>query len=176
MKVNEQLRAAVAAAPLCRGLRGEEIDALLEISEVSTFPSGSVIFREGDKSDALYLVTRGEVAVTKGSDDATLQLGTLPTSSVFGHTSLLADGTRSVTATASGEVQVVAIPAARFRDLLASETIGAFKVMANLAVSVSRRLVEMNEHVARILENQGPDERSNDLAEFRQKLLVDWGF
>lgn len=176
---DSNLRAAIAAAPLCRGLQEKEIEALVAICEARTWTPGNVIFREGDESDALYVVAGGEVAITKrGRDGQDRTVAMLPPATVFGEVGLLTGSVRSATATASGKVVLVAIPAARFKALLENEQLGAFKVVSNLAISVSLKLADLNEHLLRLYERTEPEPlpRQEDLADFRRKLMVDWGF
>jgi CRP-like cAMP-binding protein len=51
--------------PLFSELNGEELQALLSNIQSKTFPKGSLICCEGERGDSLFVITLGEVAITK---------------------------------------------------------------------------------------------------------------
>lgn len=172
----QEIRAAVSGAPLSRGLRQEEIDQILAICELIKLDAGSVVFRESEKSDALYLVLEGQINISKRvNEESDRVVATLTRQSMFGQSSLFTNGIRPETATANTDVQLVKIPSQRFRELLKAEEPAAFKVVSNVALSVTRRLSDLNEKLVKLIEETETRPRSEDLAEFRIKIQ-DWGF
>jgi CRP-like cAMP-binding protein/tetratricopeptide (TPR) repeat protein len=71
-----------------------------------TFLDGEVIFREGDASDAAYVVVSGKVELTKAGDAAATVVGP---GEIFGETGILEQGRRTATARARGPVTVKVI-------------------------------------------------------------------
>jgi CRP-like cAMP-binding protein len=51
--------------PLFSELNEQELQSLLKKVEAKTFPQGAFICREGEEGDSLYVISRGEVAITK---------------------------------------------------------------------------------------------------------------
>lgn len=173
---DKDIRAAVEQAPLSRGMRAEEVEKLLTICESVNLEPGTVVFRENDRSDALYLLAEGQIDISKRINDETDQVvATLSRHAMFGQTSLFTNGIRPETATAKTEVKLVKIPSNRFRELLAAEELAAFKAVSNVALSVTRRLSDLNEKLVKLIEETDTRPRSEDLAEFRVKIQ-DWGF
>lgn len=71
-----------------------------------TFLDGEVIFREGDASNAAYIVVSGKVELTKAGDAAATVVGA---GDIFGETGILEQGRRTATAYARGPVTVKVI-------------------------------------------------------------------
>ena len=51
--------------PIFSELNEQELQSLLKKVETKTFPQGTFICREGEEGDSLYVISRGEVAITK---------------------------------------------------------------------------------------------------------------
>lgn len=79
-----------------------------KLSEV-TIPARSVLFTEGDRADAMYIVQQGEIdiSINKGS----LTLATLEKGSSFGEQAVVGTKYRMATATAKTDAVCLEIPA-----------------------------------------------------------------
>ena len=84
--------------PLLRGLSTECIQAISAHAHPVTFLPGDVVIGEGQKGDALYIISQGKMGVTRDADngEATL-VGELSSGDFFGETGLLGDHVRTVT-------------------------------------------------------------------------------
>jgi len=105
------------------------------------FAPGDVIFREGEEGYELYFVRQGLVAITRrvGSEDQPLAM--LEKGDFFGEMSVLEEyPERSATATAVGEVEVLALRAVDLQTVLPRNPSLALRMMAKL----SERLREAN--------------------------------
>jgi CRP-like cAMP-binding protein len=111
--------------------------ALLE--DVSTslveelVPAGRALFTEGEAGDRFYLVRAGALRVTRGGE----RLAELTVGDYLGEGALLTTGRRSATATAVGEVKVLAMTRASFAALVEQH--------AALKASVARLHAERHE-------------------------------
>jgi ATP-binding cassette subfamily B protein len=84
---------------------------------------GQAIVRQGDTADRFYIVTTGEVNVTRQTDaGAVVELATLGRGEVFGEIGLLANLPRTATVTAATPTEVLAIDRAAFCDVVAQST------------------------------------------------------
>ena len=88
-----------------------ELAPLMQESEMA---EGSVIFREGDIGDCMYIIYKGEVKIHKGSNT----LAVLKGREVFGELSLLDSETRSATATAHVDCFLFKIDQEPFYELV----------------------------------------------------------
>ncbi|MCB1748026.1 MAG: cyclic nucleotide-binding domain-containing protein [Gammaproteobacteria bacterium] len=107
--------------------------------DVTSYPERSVIFREGERGDALYVVVEGEVEIgVRGHVIDTLGPGEL-----FGEMALIDAGPRSATATAAAGAHVARVDERRFTFLVQQTPFFALHVMRVLA----RRLRNMDETI-----------------------------
>jgi len=85
------------------------------------FQPGDVIVREGDPPDDLYLVTSGEVTVSRddGAGNETT-LRTITTGGFFGEVGVMQGIPRTATVRAAAQTEVLAIPATAFREIVSS--------------------------------------------------------
>ena len=87
---------------LLAGLPEQALDAMAAHARPVTFLPGDIIIGEGDKGNALYIITHGKVSVYKGAGTAEEKLlGELGLGDFFGETALLGDNVRTATAKAN---------------------------------------------------------------------------
>ncbi len=141
--VNEHA-AALKSMDLCRTLSAAELDAVAAIVEARNVAAGKDLFRDGDPGDGLFLVVAGEINVTKLVPGGEHSLARLGPGGVLGEMSLVTADARSATARALVDTRVLHLPAARFRALLAADSVAAHKVVAAIAGVLARRLATMN--------------------------------
>lgn len=102
------------------------------------YPFGAVIVRQGDPSDALFVLTGGRARVVKeGAGDGEVTLAMLEPGEVFGEIGLLTGAPRTVTVRASGPVEVLRLDAAAFVDLVTHEP----RVRHHLELHARQRLL-----------------------------------
>jgi CRP/FNR family cyclic AMP-dependent transcriptional regulator len=96
---------------------------------------GDVLFREGDPSDALYVVVRGRVAIAMASpiDRRESVVALMEPGDLFGEMSLLDDGPRSALARALEPSAVLEVPFEPVRELFTSEPTLLWNVVRLLA-------------------------------------------
>ena len=119
---------------LFSSLRSSDIGHLASIAEEVVFPSGSVIFSEGDFGDALYLIVEGEVRI----HNASVTLNRLRAADYFGEMTLLDGVPRSATATADADCLVLRIRQGDFQAILARDFEVVLAIMRNLCERIRR--------------------------------------
>lgn len=88
-----------------------------------TFDPGHVIVRQGEVADRFYIVTQGEVAVTRRDDTGVERLvATLGPGQFFGEIGLLADSPRTATVTARTEVDLLSLDRLEFQQVMDMST------------------------------------------------------
>jgi len=90
---------ALAATPLFAGLPKEALEALVEHLALIPLEVGATLFREGEPSDALYVIVEGEVAV-QAEGPPRVEMARLGPGAFIGEVALLTDQPRSATVTA----------------------------------------------------------------------------
>lgn len=108
-------------------------------TEAVAYPAGTVIFKEGDAGDAMYVVKSGEIAIEVGGK----QIETLKAGDILGEMALLANESRSATARTLVDSELVAVTASRFEFLVQQTPFFALDVMRIMA----QRLRAMNQRV-----------------------------
>jgi len=91
-------RELMEMVPLLSGLSEEALEAVAARAHPVTFLPGDIVIGEGEKGDALYIITRGRASVYKsaGADDPIL-LGELGEGDFLGEMALLGDQMRTAT-------------------------------------------------------------------------------
>lgn len=131
-------------------LAPEEHDILVAgrgIWKDRSFPMGTVIFSEGDRSTDLYLIIRGQVEITKkvGTDGLRKKvLALLPAGGIFGEGSLLSDRPRSATVTALEDLEVMVVTKEDFNRFLKDKPSQAILLLFGLLKVVNHRLIWTN--------------------------------
>jgi CRP/FNR family transcriptional regulator, cyclic AMP receptor protein len=115
----------------------EDWSTILDHTETRRFTAGEVVIRAGDTDRALYLVTRGNLAVAgRGAE----RFRAVEAPAVIGEVAFLDGGPRSVTlvATTDGELRRMSMPS--FEALAGRHPALAREILFNLGRIVSRRL------------------------------------
>jgi ABC-type lipoprotein export system ATPase subunit len=113
--VNEYVRRALATFDL------DQLGVASAHLRRESYPPGSVIFRQGDEADALYIITQGEVEVfLHHPDGAEVIVNRHGRGEYFGEIALLRGGTRRATVRASpeGATDVMALDRETFERLM----------------------------------------------------------
>jgi CRP-like cAMP-binding protein len=95
-----------------------------------TFADGAVIFREGEASDAAYLLITGVVKVVRDygtSEEKTIAV--VGKGEYFGEMGAIDNSPRSATAVAKGEVDCAAVGAEEFMDVLVKQPTEAIELL-----------------------------------------------
>jgi len=139
--------AALKDMALCRALTAAELEAVAAIVETRNVAAGTELFREGEPGDGLFLVIAGKIDVVKRVPGGEHSLAQMGPGGVLGEMSLVTADARSATGRALVDTRVLHLPAARFRTLLAADSVPAYKIVAASAELLARRLAAMNELV-----------------------------
>jgi CRP/FNR family transcriptional regulator len=132
--------------PLFADLSQDELERIAAVAVPRAFPRGVRVFHEGDQSDACYIVRSGDLRVTREhSDGRAIALATLGPGDFFGELAMLDGGTRSASVETLSDVELLALPAADMRRVIAEHG----DIAAKLIVAITRRLRETNERVSR---------------------------
>lgn len=111
------------------------------------YQAGSVIFREGDSGEEMYIIQNGEVRISKKARMAEQVLATLKDGDFFGEMAIFTDQLRSATATAVHKSVILQIDKSSFKFMLSSNDGFAM----NLIKRLCERLKRANEQIEEIL-------------------------
>jgi CRP-like cAMP-binding protein len=115
---------------------------------------GEQLFCEGDAPDGMYVIDRGEVAVTTtGADGEPILLAELGNGSVIGEMSLAEGSARSATVAAISATSGQFISRERFEDLRAQGDPGAYMVLLALARTLEERRRSTEQRLRTLLDD-----------------------
>jgi CRP-like cAMP-binding protein len=127
-------------------------------AEEKSYPSDAVIFREGDAGDAISVIARGRVRISRRISGGEEAFAVLSAGEIFGEMALLDPGSgRSADAVAHEDAVVLELSRARFDALEAADPEGCAELSALLCRLAARRAVETAERLAnwRVLAGPG---------------------
>ena len=111
-----------------------------------SYESGEVIFREGDPSDAAFLILSGKVEVVRRQiDGGDKHIAVLDKGEYVGEMGAIDEKPRSATALAMGPVICMSVDQEEFMDMLLKrpqESIELLKVLFERLRDANRRLLE----------------------------------
>jgi NTE family protein len=143
--VNAVNGAALLASPLFRGIPPANVTAIVQLFERRWYPPDSVIVREGDPGDALFIVEAGLVEVfLQSATGETTVLTRLGPGEAFGEMSVLTGERRSAGVRTNVQTTVRVVPREGFLQA-ASETP---LLLFNLSRILVGRLTRANQQAA----------------------------
>jgi CRP-like cAMP-binding protein len=147
--------------PLFRDLDAAERGDVARIMEVQRLERGERVFREGDEGDAWYVVFDGTANVMKDAGSASTRIASLGPGACFGEMAILDGMARSASVVADGALTVFRFRRERFDSLLEQGSLGAYKLVAAMARSLSQRQRLLTQQLAAL--TSGSSETLNQL-------------
>lgn len=157
-------------APVFSHLPRDVIEGVADWAEILTFKPPARIIQQGERGTYLYVIIEGRVDVLhEDGEGHSRRIARLGRYDCFGEMSLLAGEPTSATAQAVTEVNVLALPHSRMRELL-SGSLALNQYFVQLLVG---RLVHANEAVERTLDHGIAGHLSQmSLGELAQTILA----
>lgn len=134
-----------AAFPL---LNAGEIAELSTLAESVKIKEGTVLLQEGHPADALYMITDGVANVVKNLGDVEIVIADLAEGELIGEMSFASNFAATATVRASCDIEAIKIDKARLMVLLDANTHLGIGVYRSIALTLSRRLMQMTERFA----------------------------
>lgn len=122
-----------------------EMETLIELADPMMFKPGTVVVRQDETGDALYIVVDGTAVVTHKRDGKEVLLAKIGPGDFFGELALVDDGPRSATVTAVGDCIMLKVPQAVVRALAGVYPNAAFKMVMAIAKVLVARMRQGNQ-------------------------------
>ena len=135
-----------------KGLDEGELARVAECCREERFESGAYVFREGEAGNRLYLITEGEVRVSRvipGSGEEALAI--LKPGALFGEMAVFDRSDRSTDAISNGGTRCLTLSRSDFELLLDLNRELAFKVLWAIVRLQSMRLRQANDSLRSFL-------------------------
>src|SRR3972149_7296297 len=141
---------------LFENLSATELEKIERISRMEAYAKGDVIFKEGMPGDQCYIITAGEVRISKFIPNIGEEaLAVLKPGDYFGEMALIDNFPRSAHAIANTDIEALAISKADLDKVLIRDREMGYKLLWGFTQTLSRRPREMNEKMAGFLTMSG---------------------
>ncbi len=135
------VRDCFAGTPLFRGLPAAATAAFFEEMSWFSLPGGSILFRQGEQGEALYLVVSGRLVVlAEGRSGEPVLVAEAGVGETVGEMALISGETRSATVMALRDSEVLEITRRDFERILERYPSVALPLARDLSARLSQRL------------------------------------
>lgn len=141
---------------LFESLSVHELEKIEKISRMEAFGRDSVIFKEGEPGDRCYVITNGDVRISKFIPNIGEEaLAVLKPGDFFGEMALIDNFPRSAHAIANTDVALLAISKTDLDKILIMDRELGYKLLWAFTKTLSKRLRETNEKLTGFLAMSG---------------------
>ena len=147
----QEIDSFLSRIELFKDLSKNEIEKVVEITESQKYSKGDFLFTENVQRKNLFLVLEGEIELFKKTplgDEKRLAIFTKY--DFLGEGALLDDSPHSTSARAVSNSEILILNRDKFRNLFNEQSSIGFKVLANIAKVISRRMQSANTRVINI--------------------------
>lgn len=157
----------VRNATLFAGLDDESTSALLKFMKPRSLRRGTVLFREGDSGNELYIVSSGKLKVGRESPDGRENLlSVVGPGEMIGELTLFDPGTRSTTVTAVSQAELLSLEHNDLMTWLKDRPQAAM----NLLRALAQRLRRTNDTVGDLVFSDVPGRVAKALLDLAQRF------
>lgn len=136
------LRRTLESSPFAAELSSEWLRRLVGAGVLKRFAPGAVLFREGERSDAFYLVGIGHVALDMTVPArGTTRLLTVGPGEMLAWSALLGNARMTATATAVDDVELFEFSGAELRRWCETDPSFGYRWMRQLSTALAERLL-----------------------------------
>ncbi len=133
---------------LLKYLTDEEIERIRGFFKLKEYVPEDIIFGEGEKGDALFIIKKGHVQVSKRIDNDEIILSEFSDGSFFGEIALLDEGSRSATVKALRTSEIYILMRDDFLSMVSHEPVITNKVLLSLGEILCDRIRRANESLS----------------------------
>ena len=126
-----------------------QLKRIVQLAQRKEYKTGATLFIEGTSSDAMYIIEKGQVKITKSlGPDKEKTLNVLGDGDFFGEMAFLDQASRSATAKTITPAVIWDVSSERFnKTLMATEPQIAVKILCKIIKILSKRLRDTDEEV-----------------------------
>ncbi len=139
-------------AAIFADLTEDELEKLAEICKEQSFKSAATIFKEGEKGNRLYIISEGDVRISRdvpGSGEEALTV--LKPGACFGEMAVFDRSERSTDAIANTDCTLITISRPDFEMFLDFDRDLAYKILWSVVKLLSERLRITNDNLRSFL-------------------------
>lgn len=156
--------------PLFAGLSVEDLGKLAARLQLLSLPKGATIFKQGDESDALYLIVSGHARRYRAVDGQETLVAYLGRGDVIGETGMLTGGPRSATVRVDATSELLKLPRKDFEECLRAHP----PILLHLSRTLASRLIEGGQAAAKPSAEQARLVALDCALPRRDRALIAW--
>ena len=118
LEIKDPVEGKLSEIPLFSELDQDVFIEVINKIKIKKYRDKQLIIKEGDKSDAFYIISEGSVRVTKEIDDDEVELAILEKGSFFGEMAILGKGKRTASVEAIGDVELLLLSREIMKELI----------------------------------------------------------
>jgi HEAT repeat protein len=129
--------------PLFANLSPGDLKQIAAVAQEESFSDGTVIIREGEIGDVMFIIVSGEVRVISVKDNRELELARRKAGDIVGEMAIISREPRSATIVAIGNVRALCMDQKSFEALLRDRpdvSLAVIQVLSRRLQEVTRRL------------------------------------
>jgi CRP-like cAMP-binding protein len=159
-------------------LDSAQVMEVMRLCTIETYAAGDVLCRQDDAADAMYVIERGEVAVSQRSGGEDVRVAYLGDGAVVGEMALIFSQPRSATIEAVSETRVYRLEGRDMEALRLKRSVTAYKILFQLLKTLGDRSHKLQARIQDIFAN--PEEhiesftrQTRELAQSLNRALED---
>lgn len=158
--------------PLFASLAPDELSELLRVVTPFTRSPGAELFAQGEPSDGMYVIERGEVGVFACPDGVErVMLAELGNGAVIGELSLIDGAPRSALVETVAMTSGYFLSRDAFNELRASGSLCAYRIVLELARTLERRRRITEQRLRALIDAEEGDWTDRELRELFGRIL-----
>jgi len=127
------LASVLKSIPIFKNLTDKDFERIEELIHEVVFPADHVLFRQGDPSDAFYIIKKGAVRIVRHEGGETKELAALGDGEFFGEIGVIQDSERTADVVLKAESTLLAIEKNEFQRFMAVNPAISMKIMSVMA-------------------------------------------
>ncbi|MDR6755956.1 CRP-like cAMP-binding protein [Mycoplana sp. BE70] len=135
--------------PLFAGVEPTKLKLLAFTSDRVSYAAGEILFRQGDRGDAAYVILTGKADILVEAPGGQIKVAEVEDNSIVGEIAILCDVSRTATVKAATSLEALRISKEHFLKLLTDFPEMTIEIMRELASRLSRTTAELTEARAR---------------------------
>ncbi len=135
------------------------------------FPTGTVLTREGETGDEMFIIQSGKVKIVKNIGNTEKLLAVLGPGDFFGEMAILLQEPRSADAIVDEDAKILVIKSDTFKEMIKANPDIAYKIMKKLA----KRIKDANAQIADLLSKDKNQKIVHAIIRFAREQGVETG-
>ncbi|MFD1327597.1 cyclic nucleotide-binding domain-containing protein [Mycoplana ramosa] len=131
--------------PLFAGVEPTKLKLLAFTSDRVSYAAGEILFRQGDRGDAAYVILTGKADILVEAPGGQIKVAQVEDNSIVGEIAILCDVSRTATVKAATDLEALRISKEHFLKLLTDFPEMTIEIMRELASRLSRTTMELTE-------------------------------